>query len=75
MCKIRLNFYLKLVALMNQSKRFNGSSFDSVSSYYMSGCKCSKDKMHFGYQDVWKLHAVNAITKLFLKSLTLMMKF
>ena len=47
MCKIRLNFCLKLAALMNQSKRFNGPSFDSVSSYYRSGCKCSKGQNAF----------------------------
>ena len=35
-CKLCLNFCLKFNALMTHSKRFNGPSFDSVSSYYMS---------------------------------------
>ena len=45
-----MNFCLKFNALMTHSKRFNGPSFDSVSSYYMSWCKCSKAE-----NDYWAL--------------------
>ena len=41
MCKLCRSFCLKFNPLMTHSKNFNGPHFDSISSYYMSSCKCS----------------------------------
>ena len=53
MCKLCLNFRLRFNTLMTHSKNFNGPRFDSISSYYMSSCKCSK-----GENGYWTLKCV-----------------
>ena len=58
MCILCLNFRLKFNALLIHSKRFSGSSFHSVSSYYMSSCKCSK-----GENGYWALKCVEGQCK------------
>ena len=58
MCKLCLNFCLKFNALMTHSKKFNGPQFDSISSYYMSSCKCSK-----GQNSYWDLKCVEGKCK------------